>query len=114
MGTPKKAIEVLELCAGLVRIVRTIENQEEAMEDDRIMEYHGRIVQIMATDEEAGRFVIDAMNGFESVNRAIERSSEAMKDAAISGTHDCDECEDAGKCPIEAMVRAAKAKKEGV
>jgi len=97
------AIEILELCAGMVKIVESVETAEEMARDGRIVEYHGLIVALIANNKDAFDFLAQGFRGFEALNNTIEAITLGAR-----REHNCDECAEAGNCPIEDTMRSRK------
>ncbi len=122
----EKVRDHIDLCVGLIDLKDTMEKEEFPV-DERAVEY-SRMIRASAKEltEAEADYLDKVPHAVDAVSKSIytaaqmaqkmddiggisELAAKFMVKAGISG-HDCDNCNDKGKCEMEATVREEKAK----
>ncbi len=119
----EKVREYIDLLYGMGKLRESIDEKAEWNEDERVTEYTTMAMSALeGMTEEETKYLDIATSALKVMAAALlaiveawgkggisELVAKIIAKASISG-HDCDNCNDKGKCEIEATVREEKAK----
>ena len=105
----EKISELIDLAVGNRAIIATYDSTEEAARDERVGEYLKRMLDVLKSMSP------DEVEYLTNIDAALKSFSEFAKGrvlkelkSRIAGGHDCEKCEERGRCPAEQVFRQLK------
>ncbi len=120
----EKVRDHIDLMYGMGKLRESIDEKAEWNKDERVTEYTIKAMEALGSfTEEEAEYLDIATVALNAMGKSLmvvakarakdggisELAAKIIAKAGISG-HDCDNCNDKGKCDMEAIIRAEKAK----